>query len=207
MSHDLLVEDACPPLQALLTIMAMDYFATGLPPQRWGLDHIHRVPARAFETADGKYVQVAATSDRMYPLFCRLLGAEELAIDPRFETNARRVENRDHLMPLLEEKMRQKTLTEWLTLFEKEGIPCGPILDLKEVFDDANIAARQLLVPVEHPVEGTLNLLGFPYKLSETPPRTRLHPPLLGEQTIDILKQWLGYSRSRIDQLQAEKVL
>ena len=192
---------------SMLTIMAMDYFATGLPPQRWGLDHIHRVPARAFETADGKYVQVAATSDRMYPLFCRLLGAEDLATDSRFETNASRVKHREQLMPLLEEKMRQKTMAEWLTLFEKEGIPCGPILDLKEVFDDANIAARELLVPVEHPIEGSLNLLGFPYKLSETPPQTRLHPPLLGEQTSDILKQWLGYDRSRIDQLQAENVL
>ena len=192
---------------SLLTIMAMDYFATGQPPQRWGLDHIHRVPARAFETADGKYVQVAATSDRMYPLFCRLLGAEDLATDPRFETNASRVKHREQLMPLLEEKMRQKTLAEWLALFEKEGIPCGPILDLKEVFEDANIAARELLVPVEHPVEGSLNLLGFPYKLSETPPQTRLHPPLLGEQTSDILKQWLGYSRSRIEELQAENVL
>ena len=91
---------------SMLTIMAMDYFATGLPPERWGLDHIHRVPARAFETADGKYVQVAATSDSMYPLFCRLLGAEALATDSRFETNAKRVANRELLMPMLEEKMK-----------------------------------------------------------------------------------------------------
>jgi len=192
---------------SMLTIMAMDYFATGRPPERWGLDHIHRVPARAFETADGKYVQVAATSDSMYPVFCRMLGEEALATDPRFETNASRVENREQLMPLLEKKMRSKTLDEWLMLFEKAGIPCGPILDLKEVFADPNIAARDLLVPVEHPVEGPVQLLGFPYKLSKTPPRTRLHPPLLGEQTADILTEWLGYSPSRIERLRADNVL
>jgi crotonobetainyl-CoA:carnitine CoA-transferase CaiB-like acyl-CoA transferase len=192
---------------SMLTIMAMDYFATGLPPERWGLDHIHRVPARAFKTADGKYVQVAATSETMYPVFCRLLGAEELATDPRFDNNTKRVENRDQLMPLLEKKMRRKALNEWLEVFEKAGIPCGPILDLREVFSDPNIAARELLLPVEHPVEGTVHLLGFPYRLSETPPRARLHPPLLGEQTADILMQQLGFSQTRIDQLQAENVL
>ncbi len=192
---------------SMLTIMAMDYFATGLPPERWGLDHIHRVPARAFETADGKYVQVAATSDSMYPLFCRLLGAEALATDSRFETNAKRVANRELLMPMLEEKMRCKTLEEWLALFEKAGIPCGPILDLKEVFNDPNISARDLLVPVDHPVEGTVRLLGFPYKLSETPPRTRTHPPMLGEQTADILRECLGLTREQIAHLQSEQVV
>ena len=192
---------------SMLTIMAMDYFATGIAPERWGLDHIHRVPARAFETADGKYVQVAATSDRMYSTFCRLLGMQELATDQRFDTNAKRVANREQIMPLLEEKMRRKTRAEWLALFEKEGIPCGPILDLKEVFMDPNITARDLLVPVEHPVEGAVNLLGFPYKLSETPPRTRLHPPLLGEQTEDILSQWLGITRDHIEHLRSDHVL
>ncbi len=192
---------------SMLTIMAMDYFASGLPPERWGLDHIHRVPARAFETADAKYVQVAATSDNMYPVFCRLLGLEALAFDPRFDTNAKRVANRKQLMPLLEKKMRRKTLTEWLNLFEKEGIPCGPILDLKEVFDDANIAARNLLLSVEHPVEGAVSLLGFPYKLSETPPRTRFHPPLLGEQTAELLTEWLGFKRAHIETLQSDDVL
>ena len=192
---------------SMLTIMAMDYFATGVPPERWGLDHIHRVPARAFETADGKYVQVAATSEKMYPAFCRLLGVEELATDPRFDTNAKRVENRHLLMPLLEEKMRQRTRDEWLTRLEDEQIPCGPILDLKEVFQDPNIAARQLRVSMEHPVEGTVDLLGFPYKLTETPPRTRLCPPLLGEHTTDILRNRLGFSRDQIESLQSDHVL
>ena len=192
---------------SMLTIMAMDYLASGHPPQRWGLDHIHRVPARAFETADGKYVQVAATSDRMYPVFCSLLGVEDLATDPRFDTNAKRVKNRDQLAPMLEEKMRRKTLAEWLTIFEQAGIPCGPILDLKEVFNDANIAARQLLLPVQHPIEGRVDLLGFPYKLSETPPQNRCYPPLLGEHTAEILSEWLGFAPDRLQQLQSDQVI
>ena len=110
--------------------------ATGKAPERWGLDHIHRVPARAFETKDGQFVQVAATNEVMYPKFCKLLDAEELINDPRFDTNTKRVTNRDEIIPIFEEKMRAKTRDEWLQLFEEAKLPCGPILNLAEAFAD-----------------------------------------------------------------------
>ncbi len=191
---------------SMLTIMAMQYFATGENPERWGLDHIHRVPAKAFEAGDGQYVQVAATNEVMYPKFCELLGMPELIDDPRFDTNAKRVANRDKIMPLFEEKMRTKTRDEWLQLFEEAKLPCGPISDLNEVFNDRNISEREMLFSLEHPVEGVIEQLGFPFKFSQTPAAARLRPPLLGEHNPEILGS-LGYSEQEIETFRAEKVI
>jgi crotonobetainyl-CoA:carnitine CoA-transferase CaiB-like acyl-CoA transferase len=186
---------------SLLTIMAMDYFATGKPPERWGMDHIHRVPARAFPTKDGRYVQVAATSDTMYPDFCRVLGLEHLITDPRFQTNSKRLENRDIIMPILEARMMENDSTEWLSLFEAAGIPCGPILNMKEVFQDPHVVFRDMLFTMDHPTEGSVPQLGFPYKFSNTPLKARKSPPQLGEDTEAVLCEWLKMKREEVDEL------
>ncbi len=192
---------------SLLTIMSMEYFTAGKAPERWGLDHIHRVPARAFEARDGQYIQVAATNEVMYPKFCKLLGVEELINDPRFDTNAKRVENRDEIMPIFENKMRKKTRDEWLRIFEKANLPCGPILALNEVFSDINVKEREMLFTLEHPVEGEVKQLGFPYKLFDTPAKVKLRPPNLGEHNEEVLKGWLNYSNRDIARFKAEKVI
>ena len=191
---------------SMLTVMAMQYFATRENPERWGLDHIHRVPAKAFEANDGQYVQVAATNDVMYPKFCKLLGLPELIDDPRFDTNAKRVANRDEIMPLFEEKMRTKTRDEWLQLFEEAKLPCGPISNLNEVFSDPNISEREMLFSLEHPIEGVIEQLGFPFKFSQTPAEAKLRPPLLGEHNDEVLK-WLNYSDQDIERFREEKVI
>jgi crotonobetainyl-CoA:carnitine CoA-transferase CaiB-like acyl-CoA transferase len=191
---------------SMLTIMAMQFFATQQNPGRWGLDHIHRVPAKAFETKDGHYVQVAATNDVMYPKFCELLGLEELIDDPRFSTNAKRVAGRDEIMPLFEEKMRTKTRNEWLQMFEEAKLPCGPILDVDEVFADENVSKRDLIFTQEHPVEGLIRQLGFPFKFSRTPAEAKLRPPLLGEHNQEVLEA-LGYSVREIDKFKEKKVI
>ena len=192
---------------SLLTIMSMEYFTAGKAPERWGLDHIHRVPARAFEARDGQYIQVAATNEVMYPKFCKLLGVEELINDPRFDTNAKRVENRDEIMPIFENKMRKKTRDEWLRIFEKANLPCGPILALNEVFSDINVKEREMLFTLEHPVEGEIKQLGFPYKLFDTPAKVKLRPPSLGEHNEEVLKGWLNYSNRDIARFKADKVI
>ena len=191
---------------SMLTIMAMQYFATREDPGRWGVDHIHRVPAKAFETHDGQYVQVAATNEVMYPKFCELLGLPELIDDPRFDTNAKRVANRDEIMPVFEAKMREKTRDEWLQLFEEAGLPCGPILNLSEVFADENISQRDMIFSLEHPIEGFIQQLGFPFKFSQTPAEAKRRPPLLGEHNQEVLG-WLGYSTHDIEIFEAEKVI
>ena len=192
---------------SLLTIMAMDYFATGKSPGRWGLDHIHRVPARAFKARDGRWVQVAATSDPMYAAFCRTLGEEALIDDPRFSTNRLRVENREAIMPILEAKIREKDAAQWLAVFAAAGIPCGPILDIAEVFADPNVAARGLLFSMPHPVEGEVLQLAAPFKCALTPANPLRRPPLLGEHGAEVLSEMLGMHKERIAQLRHDGVI
>lgn len=192
---------------SLLTIMGMEYFATGEAPERLGFDHTHRVPARAFEAKDGQYVQVAATNEVMYPKFCKIIGLPELIDDPRFDTNAKRVKNRAQIMPIFEEKMRQKTRDEWLQLFEEAKLPCGPILDLAEVFADPNMKSREMLFTLEHPIEGMVPQLGFPYKLFTTPAKAKSCPPRLGEHNKEILTEWLNYSNQDVEHLREEGVI
>ena len=190
-----------------LTIMAMDYFTTGKAPERWGLDHIHRVPARAFMASDGRWVQVAATSEVMYAKFCNLLGLAHLIADPRFATNNDRVRHRDEIMPIFEEKMTTKTSREWLQLFEEAGIPCGPILDMKEVFASSHVKARDMTFNMSHPIEKEIPQLGFPYKFSDASTSARRRPPLLGEHTELILGEEMGMQREDILKLIQDKVL
>ncbi len=192
---------------SLLTIMAMDYFANGKAPARWGLDHIHRVPARAFQAGDGRWVQVAATSDPMYAAFCRALGAEGLIDDPRFSTNRLRVENREVIMPVLEAKMRERDAAAWLDVFEAQGIPCGPILDIAEVFSDPHVAARGLVFSMPHPVEGEVLQLSAPFKLSKTPAGPTRRPPLLGEHGAEVLGEMLQMSAAQIADLRRDGVV
>jgi crotonobetainyl-CoA:carnitine CoA-transferase CaiB-like acyl-CoA transferase len=190
-----------------LTIMAMDYFITGKAPGRWGMDHIHRVPARAFMTADGRWVQVAATSDVMYAKFCQLLGLEELIDDPRFATNNARVRHRHEIAPRFEARMKTKTGEEWLRLFEAAGIPCGPILDIAEVFAGPQVEAREMRFTMPHPVENEIPQLGFPYRFSSASPSARLRPPLLGEHAQMVLNQYLAMDQATVQQLMADGVV
>lgn len=192
---------------SLLSVMAMEYFATDVVPGRYGMDHIHRVPARAFVTMDGSYVQVVATNDLMYPKFCHAIGMPELIDDERFNTNKKRVQNRKIIAPILEDRMLTKTCTEWLELFEGAGLPCGPILNIKEVFEDPHLKAREMCQEIEHPIAGVIKQLGFPYKFSLTPANINRRPPLLGEHNYEILSKYLGYTTAEIDALKAGKVI
>src|SRR5690606_10418381 len=133
-------------------------------------------------------------------------GLEACARDPRFDTNADRVAHREELLPLIEERLRQRTRAEWLALFEAEGIPAGPIQQLDEAFSDPQVLARGMLAEVEHPTAGRVKMTGIPAKLSETPGRVAVPPPLLGEQTESILAS-LGYSDSEIAALLRDGVV
>jgi crotonobetainyl-CoA:carnitine CoA-transferase CaiB-like acyl-CoA transferase len=143
----------------------------------------------------------------MYPTFCKLLGLDELIDDPRFDTNIKRVQNRDQIMPIFERKMKEKTRDEWLRLFDAAGLPCGSINDLEEVFTDPHVEERGMLFRMQHPKEGALEQLGFPYKFSLTPAQGRLPPPLLGEHTEEVLTSWLGYSEEQIGELREAQVV
>jgi formyl-CoA transferase/CoA:oxalate CoA-transferase len=187
---------------ALLTYQAAIYFATGAAPRRMGNRHPTIVPYETFPTADGEVV-LAVGNDALWRTFCGVLGAPDLAGDPRFDTNALRVSNYTLLRPLLNARMRRRTRAEWVDAFKAAGVPCGSVRDLDEVLEDPQLQARAMIEAVEHAAAGTLRLLGVPIKLSATPGNVRSAPPLLGQHTDEILRADLGMSEDEISALRA----
>jgi crotonobetainyl-CoA:carnitine CoA-transferase CaiB-like acyl-CoA transferase len=113
-----------------------------------------------------------------------------LASDPRFARNADRVRNRSILVPLLAAEMKRRTRHDWLGALEQAKVPCGPINDLSDVFADPQVQARQMTVEMPHPIAGQVRLVASPIKLSATPVRYRLAPPLLGADTESVLAEF-----------------
>ncbi|MEM3360053.1 MAG: CaiB/BaiF CoA-transferase family protein [Candidatus Bathyarchaeia archaeon] len=192
---------------SLMTHMAANYFATGIVPKRDGSTHPNIAPYQCFKARDGKYLTVAVGNDRIWRNFCEALGLADLAENPKFSTNPKRVKNRDELIPTLEKIFLNKTRDEWIDILLKKGVPCGPVYAIDEVFRDPQVLHRKMLVEIEHPKAGTIKQIGIPMKFSETPGEIRTAPPLLGQHTDEILKNLLGYSEEEINQLRKEGVI
>ena len=193
-------------LVALLSPMAAQYFADGTIPERLGLEHPWRVPSKTFKTKEG-YISSSATSGIMYPKLCKALGLEGLIDDPRFKTNALRVKNRKALYPMLEKVMMTKTANEWSEIFEEAGLPNGVMKDLDQVFNDPHILERKMLQLLDYPVLGNLKMIGIPFKfLNSENARIKL-PPLLGEDTDEVLREMLGYDHVKISDMRRKKVI
>ena len=184
---------------AWLANQAQNLFATGVAPGRRGNAHPNIVPYEAFATSDGE-IAVAVGSERQWRRFADAIGASELTDDPRFATNGARVANRTALRPLIAARLVEATSAAWLARLAAAEVPAGPINDLAAAFDAPQVAARGLLVDVEHPVLGRLRQVGPPFALSATPAAVRAPPPLLGEHAAEILSE-LGYSAAAIARL------
>lgn len=191
---------------AALINAASGYLNSGKIPKRWGTAHESIVPYEAFKTKD-KYLIIAGGNDKIFASLCKVLGIPELAQDPRFVTNAKRVINRKELIPILNTETVKKTAAEWEEILEKNGIPFGPINNVKEVFEDPQVLHRGMILEMPHPKAGKIRVAGIPVKYSETKAEARLHPPLLGEHTEEILKEYLGYGDETILHLKKEKVI
>ena len=191
---------------AMLANMNTNYLASGTPPKRWGNAHPNIVPYQTFATADG-HIIVAVGNDGQYQKFIEAGGRPELADDPRFATNPMRVRHRDILVPLLAEMVKTKTKQQWIDLLEAAGVPCGPINNLDEVFDNPQVDARGLRIDLPHPSAGSVELVGSPIKMSATPPRYDLPPPLLGQHTEEVLRDLLGHSPEQMVLLRDKGIL
>jgi formyl-CoA transferase len=134
-------------------------------------------------------------------------GRHELATDPRFATNPLRVKNRDTLVPLLAEMAATKPRDEWIDLLEARGVPCGPINDVGEVFDNPQVQARGVAIELAHPAAGKVKLVRSPMKMSATPATSDKAPPLLGQHTDEVLHEVLGKSSDEIAALRAKGVV
>ncbi|WP_423746914.1 CoA transferase (plasmid) [Haladaptatus sp. SPP-AMP-3] len=190
---------------AWMSYMASNYFATGTPPGRMGSKHPTLAPYQAFPTADG-YVVIAVPSPNLWPKFCRAIDREDLIDDERFRDNASRVENRDELDALLEPTFEEFTTAEILETMDDHGVPATDVKNMRDVFDDAQVKARNMQWSVSHPTAGDVEMAGSPMHLSKTPTRVRAHPPLLGEHTEEILSEY-GYTEADIERLFDEGVL
>jgi formyl-CoA transferase/CoA:oxalate CoA-transferase len=187
-----------------LTYQAQRYWASGAVPARSGAAPLI-VPHQAFQTADG-YVTVAAGNERLWRLFVHAIGLDRLAEDPRFATNPCRVANHPALLEILTPVFRAQPTAHWLELFDAAGIPCGPIYTVDQVVSDPQVLSRGMVQQVTHPCYGTVNMLGFPVKFSETPGRSPAPPPTLGEHTGEVLKS-LGLSDGEIQELREKRVI
>lgn len=191
---------------AILANQAMTYLAAGQTPVRMGNAHPNIVPYQVFETQDG-HIILAVGNDGQFRRFCELADQPHLAQDPRFVANRGRVKHRAQLIEALALLMKRKNTDDWLNLLEPEGIPCGRINSIDETLNDPQVVHRQMRTQALHSSLGQINLLGSPLKLSETPGEVRRAPPVLGEDTDQVLREVLGYEDSAISALQADGVV
>ena len=193
---------------AVLENAFLRYHLTGETPQPMGTRHSWAVPFQAFPTADGHLVIALAWGvPNQWALLCSELGLVELIDDPRFAESHQRSANHAELEPLLNEAFRTRTTGEWLGRLEPYGIPCGPVNNIAEVAAHPQVAARGMLVPVEHPKLGTLPLVNTPVKLSRTPGGIRGTSPDMGEHSREVLAERLGLDAEEVEALIAGQVV
>jgi len=184
---------------------ATEYWFTGQVPRGLGTAHRLNAPYQAFRASDGHFT-VGAANANLFPRFCALLGLEHLVTDPRFDTVARRLQNRAVLEPIVEAVTVSQPRAHWLAKCEEAGVPAGPIYSVPEALDDPHARARGMVQELTHPQAGRVNGLGNPVKLSRTPPVMAKAAPTLGEDTDAILRE-LGLADPEIARLRTDKVI
>jgi crotonobetainyl-CoA:carnitine CoA-transferase CaiB-like acyl-CoA transferase len=188
---------------AVLSYQAHGYFATGVAPQRIGNRHPSIVPYETFPACDGEFV-LAVGNDAQWRRCCDVVG---LPHEERFATNRDRVARHAELKPLLDERLRTGTRAHWIERLTAAGVPCGAVRDMREVFEDPQLAAREMAVEIDHATIGPLRVLGTPFKLSNTPASVRTAPPTLGQHTEAVLMHDLGLSAGHVAALRGKGVI
>jgi crotonobetainyl-CoA:carnitine CoA-transferase CaiB-like acyl-CoA transferase len=186
-------------LLALFTYQAGRYFATGEIPSQEGNYHATIAPYGTFAVRDG-FINVAAATDAQYMRFCEAIRASELAEDPRFASNALRQAAKLELARAIEGHLSEDTRAHWLERFEQFGIPAGPILGIDEAFASPLATERDMTVEIQHPKSGLITQVGAPWKLDGASSPIRVPPPLLGQHTAEVLREWLGSDAREIDE-------
>ncbi len=191
---------------AMMANVASNYLATARPPQRWGNAHPSIVPYQVFKAADG-WIIIACGNDGQFRKLVEVGGEAALADDPRFATNPQRVRHRETLIARLEPMLLRRTRAEWIAALETAGVPCGPINDLAEVFDDEQVIARGMRVDLPHPSAGQVSVPGSALKMGATPVEYRRPPPLLGEHTASVLQELTRLGAAEIEDLRRRQVI
>jgi formyl-CoA transferase len=196
---DLALFDA---LTAVLANQAANYLATGKSPGRLGNAHPNIVPYQTFKTADGAVI-LACGNDNLFRKFCEVAARADLADDPRYATNGKRVENRVELTRILDRIFAGRTTHDWVEALEAAGVPNGPINTIEQVFAEPQAIARGLRIELDHPAAGKVSLVRSPMRFSATPVEHERPPPLLGQHTAEVLRGLLEMSDEEIAKLRA----
>lgn len=181
------------------------YFESGRAPGPAGQHHPLSSPYGRFRARDG-YLNIAAASDAMWEKFAAALERRDWLEDPRFLDSGARLRNRDVLNGEIESVLASQDAAVWVERLNHAGVPCGPVLDLEQVFRDPQVLARDMLVQLSHPEVGTFQTTGLPVKLSRNPGRIERRPPLHGEHTEEILRE-LGVAAEEVADLKSRGVL
>jgi CoA:oxalate CoA-transferase len=192
---------------ALLENAVVRYQVDGIPPGPKGNRHPTITPFQAFKAKD-EYIAIPAGNDAMWKTFCQAIGKEDLIEHEKFKTNKDRTDNIEELTPILEGVIAQKTVAEWVELFEKAQFPCSPINTIDKTMQHRQVLARNMIVEVDDKDIGTVKVAGNPIKMSSVPEeKTRKSSPEIGEHNLKIFKELLGYSDEEIEQLHDEGVI
>jgi len=184
----------------------LNFWVSDRVPRRWGNAHVNIAPYEVFATADG-YIILAVGNDSQFASFCRVAGRAELSADPRFQTNPARVANRDGLVATVGALIRGRSSADWIAALESANVPCGPINDLRQVFEDPQVRHRGMRVDMPHPLSGSVPGVASPMRFSETPVRYDRPPPLLAQHTDAVLQELLGMTPAEVGALRESGVV
>jgi crotonobetainyl-CoA:carnitine CoA-transferase CaiB-like acyl-CoA transferase len=191
---------------ASLSHYAQIYLVNGQMPPRRGTWGNGGMPAGVFRCADGELMLVVG-NDAQFAKTCTVLGSPELATDPKFIMNNDRVVNGKEIMAIFAGLFLKNKVSYWLEQLEKAGVPCGPVNDFAQVFADPHVRSRGMEIKVDHPFEHALSLIRNPIIFSGTPVKDYRAPPLLGENTREVLASKLGYDDTKVKALKKQGII
>ena len=191
---------------SMLINVASNYLIGNQKPDRYGNGHPNIVPYSDFKCSDG-YIAIAVGNDNQFKRLAKCLDAPQLAEINQFETNAQRVMNRIDLEKKMNEILARRTVKDWISLFDKNSIPCSKINSVSEALESEQTKNNEMVLQQKHPTAGTYRTLGIPFKFSKTPAEINIPPPLLGADTDDILMNLLNLKPEKITQLRKDRVI
>lgn len=191
---------------SLLTYLGTVWLTKGELPIPPGSSHMYSVPWQAFKVKDG-YVVIATRQEVFWERMCDAMNLQDIKTDKRFATNPKRVENREILVPMLEEVFLEKTVKYWIDLFRKSEVPCAPVNNLDGAFGEPPAIERDMIVKYDHPTAGEIKLPGNPMKFSDVSETISKPAPTLGQHTEEVLSSLLGMDTERIKELKSKNII